>query len=109
MSDIKKKRGTDIPTPAETPKGVTGAMAVTNEATTTKDLNTMAPHQEISKDPRNNDIPSKLDYLTTMSATMLSVVMQVSDSINYSEGEIDDLKTEINDLKNTCEESKSEL
>ncbi len=74
MDKIKKKRGTDISPPAETPKGVTGAMAVTNEATTTKDLPTMDPLKELPKDPGNNDISSKLDYLTTMIATILSHV-----------------------------------
>ncbi len=58
-------------TPAETPKGVIGAMAVTNEATTTKDLPTTVSLKEIPKYPRNSNIPSKLDYLTTMTATIL--------------------------------------
>ncbi len=98
MGKTKKRRGTDISTPAETPKGVTGAMAVTNEATA-NDVPTMDPLKELPKDPGNNDIPSKLDYLTTMIATILSIVMQVRDSINYSQGEIDDLKTEVSDLK----------
>ncbi len=69
----------------------------------------MDPLKELPKDPGNNDIPSNLDYLTTMIATLLSVVMQVRDSINYGQGEIDDLKTEVSDLKNTCDESKSEV
>ncbi len=98
MGKTKTKRGTDISTPAETPKGVTGEMAVTNEATTTKDLPSMDPLKELPKDPGNNDIPSKLDCLTTMIATILSVVMQVRDSINYSQCEIDDLKTEVKQI-----------
>ncbi len=106
MGKTKKRRGTDISTPAETPKGVTGAMAVTNETTTTKDVPTKDPLNELPKYP---DIPSKLEYLTAMIATILSVVMQVRDSINYSQGEINDLKTEVSDLKHTCDESKSEV
>ncbi len=35
--------------------------------------------------------------------------MQFRDSINYSQGDIDDLKTEVSDLKYTCDESKSEV
>ncbi len=57
MGKNKKKRGTDITTPAETSKGVTGGLAVTNEATTTKDLPTVDPLKELPKDPGNNDIP----------------------------------------------------
>ncbi len=41
-----------------------------------------------------------------MIATILSVVMQVRDSINYSKDELDNLKTEVSDLKHTCDESK---
>ncbi len=61
MGKIRKKRGTDISTPAETYKGVTGAMAVTNATTTTKDLATTDPLKELPTDPGNNYILSKLD------------------------------------------------
>ncbi len=45
IGKTKKMRGTDISTPAET--GIIGTMAVTNEATTTKDLPTMDPLKEL--------------------------------------------------------------
>ncbi len=60
-------------TPAETPKGKIGAMAVTNEATTTKDLTNTDSLKELPKYPRNSNIPSKLDYLTTMIAIILGI------------------------------------